>query len=487
MFIKKYLKFRYILLIGLCVNIAFAETQPIATAGRSYTSSQESDIIAYVRQGNDLCTQEQSAAQARSHKVLVALKNLTGKDIDINHMPTIGLACSGGGCKAAIATLGFLRGLQKIGVLDATMYLATLSGSTWSTTAWLTHGMPLDQLTQFLKGKLETALSPGLINKNAILNALLEKFKGPRDFSFNDIWGAIIADMYLRTDTDSGQDFHLSNLESKVSDGSYPLPLFTSVIGETNPYYEWMEYSPFEIGSPFLKTWVRPWAFGKEFNKGLSSDISREERLGFMLGLFGSAYAGSVGDLIQLLNESFSDSFEVTSPSNYFTWLPWNDNFRISAPEVYNFSRNLKDTPLADQHYLSLIDGGFAFNLPIPPLLRRNTSVQIICDVSSDSCTEQGNDLRKVEFYASQHGFALPTIDYKTLVKQKISIVTNSDNPTLPIIIYVQNTLPFSMFKFRYTPQEFDSLMGSMEETITTNADIIKQAIELAIANKQKA
>ena len=101
--------------------------------------------------------------QVKSRNPLAAYKAQAKKDINISYneeiyrsrrMPfvkkglsqffnnqldkpiTIGVACSGGGYRAMIASLGFFKGMADTGLLDATMYASSLSGSTWFLVPW---------------------------------------------------------------------------------------------------------------------------------------------------------------------------------------------------------------------------------------------------------------------------------------------------------------------------------------------------------------
>jgi hypothetical protein len=93
---------------------------------------------AYVRVGSELPAEEIAAIEARQkNKVRPALEAILGKQLPADTKLTLGVCCSGGGYRAMIATLGFLTGLEKIGLLDATTYMAGLSGSTWLLGPWL--------------------------------------------------------------------------------------------------------------------------------------------------------------------------------------------------------------------------------------------------------------------------------------------------------------------------------------------------------------
>ena len=274
----------------------------------------------------------------------------------------------------------------------------------------------------------------------------------------------------------------LDQLADKASSGSYPIPLFTSVIGETDPEYQWAEFSPFEVGSTYFDSWIPASAIGKQFNNGLCFDPLPAEKLSFLLGLFGSAYAASIKDILQTIREDFEASYEVETPS-CFAWIPWINNIRISPPVMHNFAHNIETCPLSEKEHLTFIDAGVSTNLPFPPLFRRNVKLYFVCDASSDASSNIGNEMREVEAYAKKHKYPFPKIDYKKLSSQSLSIIIDEDNPQAPIIVYVPNLQQHSMFKFDYSDAEFNQLMSGIENVIVQNETPIKQAIVATIKN----
>ncbi len=440
-----------------------------------------------VRQGNDLCTKEIDAFNARSVIVRQALQKFTGQSLENQPIPSIGIVVSGGSCRAALTTVGLLRGLEKIGLLNAAMYLSSLSGSTWAAASWYTHdNMNIEQWTQYLKQRIQSGFELKSLNSSAIFNNIANKVVSGLGFSFNDIWGALIADLFLNSSTSTIPNLFLSDLQLQTSNGSFPIPLFSSVIGQTEPLYQWAEFSPFEIGSTYLKTWIPTTAFGKKFIKGISNDGAQEENLGFMLGIFGSAYAASAGDIVQAIKESFIAEFgDIIGPK----LLPKDTKdkaLRFFPPIVPNFVYKMSNIPLAKEETLTLIDAGFAFNLPFPPLLRRNVSLYIVCDASSDATSAIESDLHEVEEWAKQNGYTLPSIDYKKLVSTPLSVWADINNPKIPIIIFLPCFETFSSGKFSYSNKEFDQVVNGIEKVVVDNMTTIKHAVELAISNTAK-
>lgn len=471
-------KAHFFLIVGLCQS---ALVLPIDSS-KSWPGS-EAQLIAAARVDNTVCKEELTALQARKSRVCSALKKITGKEYSPAQAPSIALACSGGGCRAAIATLGALRGLEKIALIDTISYLATVSGSTWTAASWMFHDKDLNSLMRYLQGKLFNTFSTDSLNEKAIIGGLISKFTSGRALSLNDIWGALIADTFLGTDKQSGQDGYFSSLAPKVLQGRYPIPLFTSIIGETSPNYKWVEHTPFETGSSYLNSWIPATAFGKQFNNGISTDTTKEERLGYILGMCGSAYAINVSDAITNIIDTIESNHEIDLPdvASCFSFLPWGNNNRISPPTIPNFTYNLKSSPLQKNKTLTLVDAGLDTNLPIAPLLRRNIQIYIICDASLDDLSVISNEMRKVEKYAQTNGYKFPKIDYQKLVSNKVSVFADPADKTVPVVIYIPNFEKFATTKFAYTADEFNRVANGIDNAITQNVQKIYDAIALAM------
>jgi len=414
----------------------------------------------------------------RQSKAQLAVSNVLNQPLAPTAIPSIGVACSGGSFRAALATIGLMRGLTAIGLMDAVTYWAALSGSTWATAAWIYHNMDLNAFTSFMQHALDNNNAHDNLDEEEIIETMSRKFGSGRPYSANDIWGSVIANIVLGTDTTDGQEVLFSSLAPRVVNGAYPIPLFTSIIGETSSNYQWFEISPFLAGSTYLNTWIPTTAFGKKFDAGKSTDPLPEENLGFVMGMCGSAYAVSLSDIIQNLGEMVA-----ASCGSCGCWAT--QGKRISPPVINNFTYNLQGAPLSSKKTLTLVDAGIETNLPFPPLMRRNVQFYIVCDASSDNDSAIGNEMREVEAWAKKNGYAFPPVDYKRLTQQQISILAAPNAPQTPVIVYIPNKEAFSTLKFSYSKSEFDRLVGGIENTVISNAKQIYQALGFAVSNKQ--
>jgi len=470
-----------LLLLLALTTAPLVATQQSTPPAKSFWQTASTTPTARVRQGTELCPQELAACQARQGINQQALAQFLQLPTTPTTVPAIGVACSGGGMRAAIATLGLLSGLEKIGLLDAITYLASLSGSTWTASSWLQQGGSIQQLRATLKKRLVNPFGRKNIPTMAIAKALVNKYLIGRSLGINDIYGCLIASTFLAKEGTSGLATDLADFADQTAQGSVPVPIFTSVIGQTSPSYEWMEYSPFEMGSTFLKAWIPAEAIGKTFVNGISYDLNPEEHMSYVLGICSSAYAGGLVDVIQLVAENAQADYGLAIPLGLNSWistlLPWSTD-RVASPSLPNFCYQLANTPLNTYSTLSLVDAGMATNIPCVPLLRRNTKIYIICDAGSDANSPAGTDMHEVEAYARQHNLTFPSFDYNVLATAPLSIWADQNDPTVPLVIHVPNHNAFSTLKFSYSENEFETLCGAIEQAVVEHRDVIAQAIK---------
>jgi hypothetical protein len=466
-------------------DYATLNRQAISKHRGSLQQYESKTVVARARQGISIGNEEQTATLTRQRINQQALQRALGLPNTPANTPAIGVACSGGGMRAAIATLGLLSGLEKIGLLDAVTYLATLSGSTWTAASWLQHGGRIEQLRATLKSKVKKPFDLDSIPTTAIVKMLLNKYMIGRDLSINDIYGSLIASTFLSTTTSNGLTTDLGDFAPAVAKGSFPIPIFTSIIGETEPHYEWMEYSPFEVGSTYLKTWIPTDAVGKRFTGGDSYDASPDEHMSYILGICSSAYAGNMIDVVQAIHEGMEADYGISFLSNvpsWLSWIPFGTTTRISPPVLPNFSYKIPLSPLAKIKTLTLVDAGMATNIPCVPLLRRNVPIYIICDAGTDATSPAGTDLREVEEYASRNNLPFPTIDYAVVATEPLSVWIDKQNPAAPVVIHVPNKQDFSTLKFGYSNKEFEELCGAIEHAIVVNKEQILEGIAYKMA-----
>ena len=145
----------------------------------------------------------------------------------IDHLferPNTGIAFSGGGTRSASATLGQLRGLNELGLLNRTRYLSCVSGGSWAAApfvylpeAWpdetfLGQVVPPENLTIELLNKTDNNSFAHRISDSIILDDFI---KNALRFAGDETYSRAIGDIFLKAfDIDSLKRFFSYNDES---------------------------------------------------------------------------------------------------------------------------------------------------------------------------------------------------------------------------------------------------------------------------------
>lgn len=98
---------------------------------------------AVVRRGGGLCAEEERFLEARRRRVRDGFARYMGWDpaqVHPEDVPTVAFGGSGGGYRAMLAVLGYVKGMKESGLWDLVSYVAGVSGSCKSgggTRCWL--------------------------------------------------------------------------------------------------------------------------------------------------------------------------------------------------------------------------------------------------------------------------------------------------------------------------------------------------------------
>ena len=214
--------------------------------------------------------------------------------------PGVALCLSGGSYRSLVASLGAIQGMKETGLLDCITYISALSGTIWSVGMWYSFpDQDLDQLIRDLPNMIGTAAHSHLKSKevwemyknlqNQKKQANLPKCR------FSDLYAISLTKQLL---SGIGNDFYsykISDLGKidKLLNGDLPIPIFTSVFQEPHNY-EWLEITPFEIGSDYLSSFIPTEAFGSTFVAGELSFKHPEITLGQLFGLSSAVFCLTV-------------------------------------------------------------------------------------------------------------------------------------------------------------------------------------------------
>jgi len=310
-----------------------------------------------------------------------------------------------------------------------------------------------------------------------ISSVLLERYK----IEPIDLWGMILTDR-LFGDLDDAQNITFAETQSCLASGGCtpPFPLFSLVVSDVYPY-EWLEISPFVSGSDYLRAYVPTYAFDSVFKNGKRVKVMKQRSLGWFLGLFGSSYNASLGDVIVQIAKKSEKEWLVNLMKMLVDEYNLHEERFLSSP-IFNPTWKMDAHPFNERSQIEISDAGMSFNLPFPPLLKKERCVDIIlvCEASRSAQTPVGPELQRARDYVLRRGLKFPSLDTYEKVSDQVLIFENRTDSTVPTVIYFVNPVSESTFKFDYDENEFDALCDTMRDEVVAS----KQAIVDAIRRK---
>ncbi|XP_042556152.1 cytosolic phospholipase A2 gamma [Dipodomys spectabilis] len=296
--------------------------------------------------------QEKACVEKRNPWVL---KALAAQGIKATQAPLIAVLGSGGGMRAHIGFLGVLSELKELGLLDAIMYLAGVSGSTWAMSSFYSNHGDIAHVESDLKQRFEQPEWAMSVSMQKAIES--SSFK---NYSLTDFWAYLIVSRQSR----EFQDSCLSSLKKDVEAGALPYPVFAAIDNDLYPEWvnkknknSWFEFTPHHAGYPALKAYIPIAQFGSQFKNGNLSRPQSERDLSFLRGLWGSAVANAeenkkfIWDMILSLKDKFWHSSK--------RGLERNDEEEISQ---YTLSVPGWEGARAVWHSLSLVSGSLEGN-----------------------------------------------------------------------------------------------------------------------------
>ncbi|XP_034408494.1 cytosolic phospholipase A2 zeta-like isoform X2 [Cyclopterus lumpus] len=445
-----------------------------------------------IRLDFDIPTQEKEYLKKRSVVVAQALQELFGAPTDPKKVPAIAVVASGGGSRAMTGTLGSLRGLKDIGVLDAVSYITGVSGSTWAMSAlyqeanWSQEDMDsvISEKKEQMTKSMLSLFSPEKLQYYR--EEIAEKEQNGYSVSLIDMLGLVFEQLVFGKKVTST----LSEQQRAVNDGQNPLPIYTAVNMKDmakgfQSEAEWCEFTPYEVGIQKYGAFVQTEAFGSQFFLGHFVKKLPEVRIPYLIGIWSSAISVSMTQLWTFatgfmpswgawLGPEVNNIDVDTEPSTLDTQLicPTTDitsavtdffKNRPAIAEMYNFMRGLfmhmdynqhssfvawKETHLdafpnqltPSDSTLRLIDSGHAINIGCVPVLRPERDVDLIISLSYSWEPEHNlRVLEKTAAYCKDHDIPFPNADFASLQKEpqkEVYIFEDKENPRAPIVLH---------------------------------------------------
>uniref|UniRef100_A0AAR2JDA5 Phospholipase A2 n=1 Tax=Pygocentrus nattereri TaxID=42514 RepID=A0AAR2JDA5_PYGNA len=440
---------------------------------------------------DDLCT-----------SILFDISNLTlgQKETKVfitdDKVPTVAVVCSGGGTRAMTCTLGSLRGLQKLGLLDTVSYITAV---------------------KHVHKSMSSLFSPRLLQYYS--SELEQREREGHPVSLIDMWGLFLEQLIFG----KKKACTLSDQQRAVSEGQNPLPIYTAV--NTKQDAKWCEFTPFEVGFPKYGGFIPAENFGSEYYLGHLIKKLPETRISFLLGLCGSQRPPFI--YLTLSKEPLSTSYRDHKPATLDTLrvspeavvLSSFMNSRPVISKAFNFLRGFflhncysehstftswKDTHLDAfpnkltpmDSRLGLVDSGFAINAGFPPVLRSHRRADVILSLNYSWDSDQFKVLKQTQQYCTDHQVAFPKIDFNKVaseLQREVYVFEDEDNPEAPIVLHFPLTnVSFRQYKtpvtknLTYAPQDFQRLTDLASYNILNNRDIITRALQKALHRKRR-
>lgn len=473
---------------------------------------------AHVRQGTALGAEEQAYRAMRLPRVKQALEKLLGRSIADAHVPVIAFCGSGGGYRAMTSTLGFLQGAQDAGLYNAAMYQAGLSGSTWAITGLLQSKLSGVSYIEQLQPRLNVSMTAG-ITWDRVTLALAKKAAFGQKLGAVDLYGALLGEHLLAGlgGATNPQELYLTDQTTAVGKAEVPFPLYTAIMDSTTAGnkavgYEWVEFSPYEVGTASLGgAFIPTWALGSVFEKGNAQQILPQQTIDYLMGIWGSAFTPNIKDAISVYKQKVQDKptfqvLSITLPTKLVLAIlepilvgSWAAEQRATPAVVANWMKGLPGA-FEQMHGVTLIDAGIDFNLPFPPLLRPERAVDIIIVLDASNSVLRGatGELEKTERRCRTQGFKFPLIDYKKAATENCVVFEDKNDPQCPLLIYMPlrknpgyqkgwdpATAAFTQTSnFTYAPQDTELITGLTAYTMQASMPIIKDALNRIIDRK---
>lgn len=389
-----------------------------------------------IREANSLSPNETAWLQVRRNVTVdpmiewLTRVNITGFDAStyINQyrnnasiLPNIGIAASGGGYRALMNGAGFVAaadnrtinstGAGQIGgLLQATTYLAGLSGGGWlvgsiytnnfSSVQALRDGSSSSDVWKFDNNILEGPNGDGiqLLSTadywSTIASEVSNKKDAGYDTSITDYWGRALS-FQLVNATDGGPAFTLSSIAQQdfFTSGSVPMPLFVTDARAPNTTIVSLNSTVFEFGPFELGTWdpttygFAPLEYvGSNFSGGVvpsdGSCVRGFDQAGFMMGTSSTLF----NEVLVELNSSSVPSVVLNVLTSFLNDIGFtnNDIAQYQPNPFYGFNNATNRN--AQSNELTLVDGGEdGQNIPLYPLIQPQRELDVIFAIDSSA------------------------------------------------------------------------------------------------------
>lgn len=484
---------------------------------------------------------EQDWLSARDNETAQALQTWLGNSglegLDVSEFSNstirIGLAFSGGGYRAMLCGAGQLAALDERtahaldnghmgGLLQASTYIAGLSGGGWLLSSIVANGwasvedlMANPRIWHFSQPFEPTNIDlAGTISWfGGVADDISAKEQAGFNTTITDVWGRLLS-AQLFDSPDYGRSLLWSQFreDNNLPNTSMPLPILvtdgrapnTEIISLNSSVYE---ITPFELGSwdPNVYQFVDIEYLGSTLLDGMPARgrcVKGYDNVGFLAGASSSIF----NSILLSLEQTRTSRILLEILRSFNRVMPHNLDLAVIEPNP--FFSNSSEQPELESFELTVVDGGEdGQNIPLQPLIQPNRDVDVIFAFDNSADTNASSPIGpnwpagyamaasyERQFSPNGNGTAFPYVpDPESFValglnQQPTFFGCNSTNLTSlfeqdvsgnemfypPVIIYMANSphsvySNISTFTVSYDQDQSASMVKNGYNTMTQN------------------
>lgn len=332
-------------------------------------------------------------------------------------IPTIGVAFSGGGYRAMLCGAGQLSALDNRtdggsekglgGLLQASTYLAGLSGGSWlvGTIAMNNFTSVQDIMDGNRIWKLKHGmLDPGgwnVINDAEYYDDISDDIQSKKDAGFElsltDTWGRALSYQLYSNYSNAASGLTWSTLQEADVFKNYEMP-FPLVVADGRAPYETiisgnstiMEINPFEMGSwdPSIYSFMKVKYLGTNVKDGKSNGtcVAGYDNAGFIVGSSSTLFNQFV---LQINTTSIPSFLKSVFKDILGHFSKENDDIALYQANPFKDVSTGDNKEIKDSDSLYVVDGGEdGQNIPLYPLLQPERHVDVVFAYDNSADTE---------------------------------------------------------------------------------------------------
>ncbi|CAG8434694.1 12384_t:CDS:10 [Ambispora gerdemannii] len=441
---------------------------------KNHEKNPEIAKTAHVRLSKELCDEERIFIAARKARARQSFAKFIGVDVDeINDadIPIIAVTGSGGGMRANVDTMGFVRGMEKSGLWDSVTYFTGVSGACWALATYYTvaEGSVDATIEHFKQAyvikpsstkffQLLFSLENGL---DLTFGAIEEKRINKLLTNATDIYGAVLGGYFFRKGNALiPKHFKLSQQAKLLENGANPFPIYTTIrherpwedceeafekcaphnvednyqvlsarhekdLDKKKSSYQWIEFTPYEIGCDDINAWIPSWAFGRYFNKGVSTNNVPERNFALELGYMTCAQCAPIARYVHLADRELPSNWlgnELRSFSSKVGKVLGEhgiDKFEshhpihpAHEPNPFLLARDKPECGIDTAKHIHVLDSGMDNNHPWYVVTRPEREVDIIITIDGSKETMEPTFFdRMAKQFSTRRGLLWTPVD----------------------------------------------------------------------------